>query len=82
MVKLGVGTIILAVLRSAIIVAVALAGAAALTHYVALPEPLGTLTWIIAGGYSAFVIGVTALTLAAFAVAANAQSSVRSRRFR
>lgn len=74
--KLGGATIVLALLRSIIVVALTLGAAAALTHYVTLPEPLGTMTWIIAGCYSAFVIGVTALVVVAFLVTASAQDTV------
>jgi hypothetical protein len=43
-----------------------LAAAGALTHYVSLPEPLGTFVWIGASAYAALcVLGIVMLALAA-----------------
>lgn len=78
MVKLGLGVLAIAIVKALLVITLTIAGAAALTHYVALPEPLGTLVWILAIGYSLLCVATVVIMVAALAAGGVATSAVRT----
>jgi hypothetical protein len=76
-VAIGVGVVLLTLLRAALVIALTLGGAWALTTYVDLPSVVDTLIWIGAAGYSLLCVIGVAIVLGALGTAASS-----TRRFR
>lgn len=65
MLAVGLGVLLMVILRAAVRSGIALLAAALLTTYVALPGAVGTLIWVLAGGFTALNVVSVVVTIGA-----------------